>query len=105
MTVAYPKKLNNSLGEREILQQIVSDRKIHLTIFREKSPNSLAGWITVKTIGVLPLILYNDKMIHQAVKVRIYPNKEQSAILAQNFGCARWYSPRSEGLFCMVILI
>ena len=30
-------------------------------------------------------------MIHQAVKVRIYPNKEQSAILAQNFGCARWW--------------
>ena len=32
MTVAYPKKLNNSLGEREILQQIVSNREIHLII-------------------------------------------------------------------------
>ncbi|MDJ0533998.1 MAG: RNA-guided endonuclease TnpB family protein [Xenococcaceae cyanobacterium MO_207.B15] len=30
-------------------------------------------------------------MIHQAVKVRIYPKREQSLILAQHFGCARWW--------------
>lgn len=30
-------------------------------------------------------------MIHQAVKVRIYPNKEQAITLAQHFGCARWW--------------
>ncbi len=30
-------------------------------------------------------------MIHQAVKVRIYPNSEQKVILAQNFGSARWW--------------
>ena len=30
-------------------------------------------------------------MIHQAVKVRIYPNSEQKGILAQNFGSARWW--------------
>ncbi len=30
-------------------------------------------------------------MIYQAVKVRIYPTQEQSTILAQHFGCARWW--------------
>ncbi|NEO78300.1 MULTISPECIES: RNA-guided endonuclease InsQ/TnpB family protein [Moorena] len=30
-------------------------------------------------------------MRHQAVKVRIYPTKEQVHILAQHFGCARWW--------------
>ena len=30
-------------------------------------------------------------MIHQAVKIRIYPKREQSLILAQHFGCARWW--------------
>jgi hypothetical protein len=30
MTVAYPRKLNNSLGAREILAQVVRDREIHL---------------------------------------------------------------------------
>ena len=30
-------------------------------------------------------------MIHQAVKVRIYPSLEQKNILAQNFGSARWW--------------
>ncbi len=30
-------------------------------------------------------------MRHKAVKVRIYPNKEQIQILAQHFGCARWW--------------
>ncbi len=30
-------------------------------------------------------------MIHQAVKVRLYPSGEQSVILAQHFGCARWW--------------
>ncbi|PSB04795.1 ferritin-like domain-containing protein [Merismopedia glauca] len=30
MTVAYPRKFKNSLGAREILRQVVSDREIHL---------------------------------------------------------------------------
>ena len=30
-------------------------------------------------------------MIHQAVKVRIYPTLEQKIVLAQNFGSARWW--------------
>ncbi|MGB7441305.1 MAG: RNA-guided endonuclease TnpB family protein [Coleofasciculaceae cyanobacterium] len=30
-------------------------------------------------------------MRHQAVKVRLYPTIEQQAILAQHFGCARWW--------------
>jgi hypothetical protein len=30
MTVVYPKKLNNSLGAREILAQVVKEREIHL---------------------------------------------------------------------------
>ncbi len=30
MTVAYPKKLNNSLSARDILKQVVGDREIHL---------------------------------------------------------------------------
>jgi rubrerythrin len=30
MTVAYPKKLNNSLSARDILKQVVRDREIHL---------------------------------------------------------------------------
>ena len=32
-------------------------------------------------------------MIHQAVKVRIYPTQEQHIVLAQHFGCARcWWN-------------
>jgi hypothetical protein len=30
MTVAYPRKLNNAIGAREIMKQVVSDREIHL---------------------------------------------------------------------------
>ena len=30
-------------------------------------------------------------MIHQAVKVRLYPTQEQTVTLAQHFGCARWW--------------
>ncbi|MEQ9621206.1 RNA-guided endonuclease InsQ/TnpB family protein [Coleofasciculus chthonoplastes] len=30
-------------------------------------------------------------MRHQAVKVRLYPTIEQQTILAQHFGCARWW--------------
>lgn len=30
-------------------------------------------------------------MQHQAVKVRLYPTTEQQVILAQHFGCARWW--------------
>ncbi|MEQ8756140.1 MAG: RNA-guided endonuclease TnpB family protein [Coleofasciculus sp. G1-WW12-02] len=30
-------------------------------------------------------------MRHQAVKVRLYPTTEQQEILAQHFGCARWW--------------
>ncbi|NEO77590.1 RNA-guided endonuclease TnpB family protein, partial [Moorena sp. SIO4G3] len=30
-------------------------------------------------------------MKHKAVKVRIYPTLEQTQILAQHFGCARWW--------------
>ncbi len=30
-------------------------------------------------------------MIHQAVKVRIYPSSAQKIVLAQNFGSARWW--------------
>ncbi|NEO93452.1 MAG: IS200/IS605 family element transposase accessory protein TnpB [Moorea sp. SIO3G5] len=30
-------------------------------------------------------------MTHKAVKVRIYPTQEQVHILAQHFGCARWW--------------
>ncbi|MGJ5676175.1 MAG: RNA-guided endonuclease InsQ/TnpB family protein [Nostochopsis sp.] len=30
-------------------------------------------------------------MLHQAVQVRLYPSKEQETLLAQTFGCARWW--------------
>ena len=30
-------------------------------------------------------------MKHYAIKVRIYPTNEQKIILAQHFGCARWW--------------
>ena len=30
MTVVYPRKLNNALGAREIMQRVVHDREIHL---------------------------------------------------------------------------
>jgi rubrerythrin len=30
MTVAYPRKLNNTIGAREILKQVVRDRELHL---------------------------------------------------------------------------
>ena len=30
MTVAYPRKLNNTFGAREILSQVIRDREIHL---------------------------------------------------------------------------
>ncbi|MEQ8959259.1 MAG: transposase, partial [Coleofasciculus sp. C2-GNP5-27] len=30
-------------------------------------------------------------MRHQAVKVRLYPTTEQQEILAQHFGCSRWW--------------
>ena len=30
-------------------------------------------------------------MQHQAIKVRLYPTTEQQTILAQHFGCARWW--------------
>ncbi|MGB7057277.1 MAG: helix-turn-helix domain-containing protein, partial [Geitlerinemataceae cyanobacterium] len=30
-------------------------------------------------------------MLHWAIKVRIYPTNEQKVILAQHFGCARWW--------------
>ena len=36
-------------------------------------------------------MMYHANMIHQAVKVRIYPSLEQKNILAQNFGSARWW--------------
>ena len=37
------------------------------------------------------IIRRNDKLIHYAIKVRIYPTNEQKIILAQHFGCARWW--------------
>lgn len=30
-------------------------------------------------------------MLHKAVKVRLYPTQEQELLLAQHFGCARWW--------------
>ncbi|WP_250124623.1 transposase [Chroococcidiopsis sp. CCMEE 29] len=30
-------------------------------------------------------------MLHKAVQVRLYPTKEQQILLAQTFGCARWW--------------
>ncbi|MBD1809876.1 IS200/IS605 family element transposase accessory protein TnpB [Microcoleus sp. FACHB-SPT15] len=30
-------------------------------------------------------------MLHRAVKVRLYPTSEQEVLLAQHFGCARWW--------------
>ena len=30
-------------------------------------------------------------MLHKAVKVRLYPTQEQEVLLAQHFGCARWW--------------
>jgi len=30
-------------------------------------------------------------VLHKAVQIRLYPTKEQQAILAQTFGCARWW--------------
>jgi putative transposase len=32
-----------------------------------------------------------EAMQHQAVKVRLYPTIEQQTILAQHFGCSRWW--------------
>ncbi|MGK7918168.1 MAG: helix-turn-helix domain-containing protein, partial [Prochloraceae cyanobacterium] len=31
------------------------------------------------------------KLLHRAIKVRIYPNAEQSQKLSQVMGCARWW--------------
>jgi putative transposase len=31
------------------------------------------------------------QVLHKAVKVRIYPTPEQEVLLAQHFGCARWW--------------
>ncbi|MEH2352634.1 RNA-guided endonuclease TnpB family protein [Nostoc sp.] len=30
-------------------------------------------------------------MLHKAIQVRLYPSKEQQILLAQTFGCARWW--------------
>ena len=30
-------------------------------------------------------------MLHKAIKVRLYPTPEQEILLAQHFGCARWW--------------
>ncbi|XHR82585.1 MAG: RNA-guided endonuclease InsQ/TnpB family protein [Gloeotrichia echinulata GP01] len=30
-------------------------------------------------------------MLHKAIQVRLYPSKEQETLLAQAFGCARWW--------------
>ena len=30
-------------------------------------------------------------MLHKAIKVRLYPTPEQEVLLAQHFGCARWW--------------
>lgn len=30
-------------------------------------------------------------MLHKAIKVRLYPTSEQEMLLAQHFGCARWW--------------
>lgn len=30
-------------------------------------------------------------MLHKAVQVRLYPSKDQEILLAQTFGCARWW--------------
>ncbi|MBD0363418.1 MAG: helix-turn-helix domain-containing protein, partial [Coleofasciculus sp. C3-bin4] len=30
-------------------------------------------------------------MLHKTVKVRLYPTPEQEVLLAQHFGCARWW--------------
>ncbi len=30
-------------------------------------------------------------MLHKAVKVRLYPTPEQLVLLAQHFGCSRWW--------------
>lgn len=30
-------------------------------------------------------------MLHKAVKLRLYPTQEQEVLLAQHFGCARWW--------------
>ncbi|MBF2008873.1 MAG: IS200/IS605 family element transposase accessory protein TnpB [Chlorogloeopsis fritschii C42_A2020_084] len=30
-------------------------------------------------------------MLHKAIQVRLYPNQEQQTLLAQTFGCARWW--------------
>jgi putative transposase len=30
-------------------------------------------------------------VLHKAVKVRLYPTPEQEVLLAQHFGCARWW--------------
>jgi putative transposase len=30
-------------------------------------------------------------VLHKAVQVRLYPSKEQEALLAQTFGCSRWW--------------
>src|SRR4028119_678732 len=31
------------------------------------------------------------QVLHKAVKVRLYPTPEQEVLLAQHFGCARWW--------------
>jgi putative transposase len=32
-----------------------------------------------------------SEVLHKAVQVRLYPSKEQQILLAQTFGCARWW--------------
>jgi putative transposase len=32
-----------------------------------------------------------NSVLHKAVKVRLYPTQEQEILLAQHFGCARWW--------------
>lgn len=30
-------------------------------------------------------------MLHKAIQVHLYPSKEQETLLAQTFGCSRWW--------------
>ncbi|MBU7586339.1 MAG: helix-turn-helix domain-containing protein, partial [Nostoc sp. TH1S01] len=30
-------------------------------------------------------------MLHKAIQVRLYPTEEQQTLLAQTFGCSRWW--------------
>ncbi len=57
----------------------------------EKSPNIYETLLLKYVYNSNRSILGEFEMRRQAVKVRLYPTDEQIQVLAQHFGCARWW--------------